>query len=63
MYLGWNNFNSSEKNAEGYVRKYFEDNGKKIREAEVSRLATKCQGAKKNYRTAPWRNDSFTAQS
>lgn len=37
----------AEKNAAGYVRKYFEDNGIAISQAEVVRLAKKCEGAKK----------------
>lgn len=37
----------AEKNAEAYVRKYFEDNNLNITRAEVIRLGKKCQGAKK----------------
>lgn len=37
----------AEKNAAGYVKKYFEDNGMSISQAEVMRLAKKCEGAKK----------------
>ncbi|MHD0319334.1 PolC-type DNA polymerase III [Fusobacterium sp. THCT1E2] len=37
----------AEKNAEGYVRKYFEEHEIKGNRAEIIRLAKKCEGAKK----------------
>lgn len=37
----------AEKNAEGYVRKYFEEHEMKGNRAEIIRLAKKCEGAKK----------------
>ena len=37
----------AEKNAEGYVRKYFEDHSINSGRAEVMRMAIKCEGAKK----------------
>ena len=37
----------AEKNALGYVKKYFEENNLKISDAELVRLSLKCQGAKK----------------
>lgn len=37
----------AEKNAEAYVRKYFEDNNLNLVKAEMIRLGKKCQGAKK----------------
>lgn len=37
----------AEKNAEGYVRKYFEEHEIKGNRAEIVRLAKKCEGAKK----------------
>lgn len=37
----------AEKNAIGYVKKYFEDNEISISQAEIVRLAKKCEGAKK----------------
>ncbi|MGL4944983.1 MAG: PolC-type DNA polymerase III [Fusobacteriaceae bacterium] len=37
----------AEKNAIGYVKKYFEDKTLKVSEAEIVRLAQKCEGAKK----------------
>ncbi|MGL5049863.1 MAG: PolC-type DNA polymerase III [Fusobacteriaceae bacterium] len=37
----------AEKNAEGYVKKYFEDHNLKASGAEIVRLAKKCEGAKK----------------
>lgn len=37
----------AEKNAAGYVKKYFEDNNISISQAEITRLAMKCEGAKK----------------
>lgn len=37
----------AEKNAIGYVKKYFEDNEILINQAEIVRLAKKCEGAKK----------------
>ncbi|MGL5965550.1 MAG: PolC-type DNA polymerase III, partial [Fusobacteriaceae bacterium] len=37
----------AEKNAIGYVKKYFEDKIIKVSEAEIVRLAQKCEGAKK----------------
>ena len=37
----------AEKNAEAYVRKYFEDNNLNIVKAEIIRLGRLCQGAKK----------------
>ena len=37
----------AEKNAEAYVRKYFEDNNLNVVKAEIIRLGRLCQGAKK----------------
>ncbi|SJZ42699.1 DNA polymerase-3 subunit alpha [Cetobacterium ceti] len=37
----------AEKNAEGYVRKYFEEHDKPVGKAEIIRLAKKVEGAKK----------------
>jgi len=37
----------AEKNAYGYVKKYFEDNKKDVNPAEIRRLAQKVEGAKK----------------
>lgn len=37
----------AEKNAEGYVKKYFEEHDLKASGAEIIRLAKKCEGAKK----------------
>ena len=37
----------AEKNAEGYVKKFFEDHGIDAGRAEVMRMAQKCEGAKK----------------
>lgn len=37
----------AEKNAEGYVRKFFEEHNMKNNKAEIIRLARKCEGAKK----------------
>ena len=37
----------AEKNAEGYVKKYFEEHDMKNNKAEILRLAKKCEGAKK----------------
>ncbi|MEG0729765.1 MAG: PolC-type DNA polymerase III, partial [Cetobacterium sp.] len=37
----------AEKNAEGYVRKYFEEHDTVVGKAEIIRLARKCEGAKK----------------
>jgi DNA polymerase-3 subunit alpha (Gram-positive type) len=37
----------AEKNAYGYVRKYFEEHNISVRNAEILRLAKKCEGAKK----------------
>ena len=37
----------AEKNAEAYVRKYFEDNNLNAVRAEIIRLGRLCQGAKK----------------
>ncbi|MGL5055689.1 MAG: PolC-type DNA polymerase III [Fusobacteriaceae bacterium] len=37
----------AEKNAAGYVMKYYEEHGVKINSAEIIRLAKKCEGAKK----------------
>lgn len=37
----------AEKNAAGYVMKYYEEHGIKINSAEITRLAKMCEGAKK----------------
>ncbi|WP_372714760.1 PolC-type DNA polymerase III, partial [Ilyobacter sp.] len=37
----------AEKNAYGYVKKYFEEHNISVRNAEIIRLAKKCEGAKK----------------